>query len=272
MKKTNLYLITILYLFAFVSCNKSSSGPDMVDLNPEETFVDADVPVALTHEGRNFTSPWGYEKADNASRYYPLLVSGKWGEGESQYQAVAQDYPAFVVDYQMTSESDGQTLAQWVKSAVGAGYRIDTNRVYLTGFSWGGSSSYPLAKGMYKENMYFAAIIRCAGQSQSDLGNDIAKQTAVWYHIGLDDTQNDRVGVARAALDFMRNYGCNKNARETSASDNITGYERSTITLTRSGYPMFKYSEYTGMGHTSGPCYKDEALFNWLFNHSLKYR
>jgi predicted peptidase len=269
MKKRNLYLITIMYLLSFVSCEKSSS--DIVELNPEETFEASDAPVEYVHKNFSFQSPWGYGKADNASRYYPLLVSGMWGEGKGYYQAVAQDYPAFVIDYQKGSEADGQTLGQWIKSAIDSGYRIDVNRIYLTGFSYGGSSSYPLAKGMYAEGIYFAAIIRVAGQSQSDLGNEIAEQTAVWYHIGLSDTET-RIEVARSALEYMRNYECNSGAVETNTSDDLTGYERTTVTLTRSGYPMFKYSEYTDMGHTPDPCYTDEALFSWLFNHSLVYR
>lgn len=269
MRKTNLYFIAILCILTFFSCKKSDSG--LVDLNPKETFEDADAPVECVHENRSFHSPWGYEKNENATRYYPILVSGMWGEGESYYEAVAKEFPAFVIDYQKSAESDGQILGKWIKSAIEAGYRIDVDRIYLTGFSYGGSSSYPLAKGMYLENMYFAAIIRVAGQSKSDIGDDIAQQTAVWYHIGLSDTET-RVQVAREALDYMRNYECNTRAVETSNSDNITGYDRTTVTLTRSGHPMFKYSEYTDMGHTPGPCYKDESLLSWLFNHSLKYR
>ncbi len=238
----------------------------------EETFEDADAPEEVIHEGLSFFTPWGYEKFENAFRKYPLLVSGCWGEGQSYYYSrAAQVYPAFVIDYQQTSESDGQALGEWIKSAIDAGFRIDTNRLYLTGFSAGESGSYPLAKGLYAENLYFAAIIRVAGQSQSDLGNDIAKKTALWYHIGLSDTET-RVEVAREALENMRSYACNACAFETSASDTFTGYERTTVTLTRIFHPMFKYSEYTGMGHTPGPCYTDEALFPWLFSHSLEYR
>ena len=241
-------------------------------LNPDETFDDEDAPVDYTLEGLTFSGPWGYEKFTNSLRKYPLLVSGMWGEGQRNYNNDgAQEFPAFVIDYQESSEADGQALARWINSAIDEGYRIDTNRIYLTGFSYGGSSSYPLAKGMYQEDMFFAAIIRCAGQSQSDLTNEIAEATAVWYHIGLEDTET-RVEVARAALDFMRDYECNRWAFETDKSDDITGYERTTVTLTRGGYPMFKYSEYTGMGHTSGPCYTDEDLFPWLFSHSLSYR
>jgi hypothetical protein len=269
MKKRNLYFIAIIYLLSFVSCKKDDIEKE--ELNPKEEFEAADAPVDYVHETLSFHGPWGYQKAANLSRLYPIVVSGMWGEGEGYYEKVAKDYPAFVIDYQKSEASDGKALAKWIKSAFDAGYRIDLNRIYLTGFSYGGSSSYPLAQGMYAEGLYFAAIIRCAGQSQSDLGNEIAKQTAVWYHIGLSDDQI-RIDVARSALNYMRNYVCNSGAAETSTSDNKTGYARTTVTLTRSNYPMFKYSEYTGMGHTPDPCYKDEDLFPWLFNHSLKYR
>lgn len=269
MKTANLYLITIMYLLSFVSCEKSSS--DVVELNPKETFVEADAPVNFIHEGHTFQSPWGYKKADNESRSYPLVVSGMWGEGQEKYKAVAKNYPAFVIDYQKSEAADGQALAKWIKSAISAGYRIDLNRIYLTGFSYGGSSSYPLAKGMFAEGVYFAAIIRVAGQSQSDLGNAIAQKTAVWYHIGLSDDAV-RVKVAREAMEYMRKYECNKGASETKDADNIAGYERTTVTLTRSGYPIFKYSEYAKMGHTPDPCYTDRTLLPWLFSHSLKLR
>ncbi len=267
------YFISMIALFSFVSCTDSNTdtADPTLNLNPQESFEESHAPVEFSHGSLSFESPWGYEKEDNASRLYPLLVSGMWGEGEGQYNNVAQDYPAFVIDYQESSSSDGQALAVWINSAIEAGYRIDENRIYLTGFSYGGSSSYPLAQGMYSEGMYFAAIIRVAGQSQSDLGNEIAQQTAVWYHIGLNDTAT-RVAVARQALENMRGYECNSTAVEEVNSDDITGYDRTTISLTSEGYSMFKYSEYTDMGHTSGPCYTDETLFPWLFNHSLLYR
>ncbi len=282
------YFISIITLLSLLSCEvfnsdradttpNSNSDPDPnpspnpnpnPNPNPQESFDDSHTPVEFIHESLSFKSPWGYEKEDNVSRLYPLLVSGMWGEGQGHYNNIAQDYPVFVIDYQKSSSSDGQALAVWIKSAIEAGYRIDENRIYLTGFSYGGSSSYPLAKGMHSEEMYFAAIIRVAGQSQPDLSNEIAGQTAVWYHIGLNDTET-RVNVARQSLENMRGYECNSTAIEEFRSDDITGYARTTVTLTRNGNPMFIYSEYTDMGHTSGPCYTDEAIFPWLFNHSL---
>lgn len=270
LKKVIYYFLAGL-LLSFLSCNLKDGSEELPNLNPKESFTESEAPKEYTHELLNFNTPWGYDKEVNSSRLYPLLVSGKWGEGKSQYNSISKDYPAFVIDYQKTSSTDGQALAIWIKSAIDAGYRIDINRIYLTGFSWGGSSSFKLAKGMYSENMFFAAINRVAGQSQSDLGDEIAKETALWYHIGLEDSET-RVEVAKQTLKNMIGYEWNSTVSKEIITDNIDGYSRETTTLTRNGYSMFKYSEYTGMGHTSGPCYKDEDLFPWMFSNSLLYR
>lgn len=268
MKKHYAVIVLTVLLLASCSLFDASAFYENTTLNPIEEFASADSPVQLSHEGLAFTSPWGYNKSQNQSREYPLLVSGCWGEGEGFYKDVEQRYPAFVLDYQKNGTLDGEILALWIESAVHAGYRIDTKRIYLTGFSMGGSGSFPLARGMCNKGMYFAAIIRVAGQSQSDIGNDIASVTALWYHIGLEDTEQ-RVAIARDALDYNRKYPCNEAAKEKSESDDITGYPRKTITLTRKGIPVFKYSEYEDMAHTPSPCYKDPTLFPWLFAHSL---
>ncbi len=264
------YLIIITVLVFMVSCAHQEYR-DRANLNPVESFEESDCPSEYQYDSLPFTGPWGYNKSENASRKYPLLVSGCWGEGATQYSRYARIYPAFVLDYQKNTVSDGKILGQWIEGAIASGYRIDRNRIYLTGFSKGGSGSFPLAKGMYDAGLYFAAIIRIAGQSEYDLGNEIVEKTAIWYHIGLND-EPKRVDIARKTLECNRNYACNKDAIETSVSDHIAGFERNTITLKRFGSPMFVYSEYTGMDHTSSPCYTDKSIFPWLFSHSLKYR
>lgn len=252
------------------ACNLDAEQTN-ADINPVENFTETDRCESFSFSSRVFAGPWGYDKSENENRSYPLVVSGCWGESEGEYASVNQRYPAFVIDYQKNTVSDGEALAVWIDAAITAGYRIDVNRIYLTGFSQGGSGSFPLARGMYNKKKYFAAIIRVAGQSQSDLGDDIAAKTAVWYHIGLNDDAI-RVSVARAALAKFRAYACNKGAVETENSDAITGYQRTTVTLVRSEFEMLKYSEYTGMGHSSSPCYRDDALFPWMFSHSLALR
>jgi len=117
---------------------------------------------------------------------------------------------------------------------------------------------------MYNKDKYFAAIVRVAGQSQSDIGNAIAEKTALWYHIGLLDTEQ-RVQVTRTALENFRGYESYADAVETTTDDTISGKERTTVTFTREGIPSFKYSEYPEMYHESGTCYDDPELFEWMF-------
>ncbi len=242
-------------------------------LNPAETFTGADSGETFTVGGVSVTGPWGYARASNANRLYPLLVSGFWGDGASQYTASSNSFnkrfPAFVLDWQKDGVGDGEALADWIDLAVSSGYRVDPSRIYLTGFSRGGSGSFPLARGMGNKGKYFAAILRMAGQSQSDLGDAIAAKTALWYHVGLND-EPARVGVARAALAHFRAYPSYSGAVEASVSDETCGVPRSTVTLIREGEPAFRYSEYAGMGHESGTCYRDRELFVWLFNRRLR--
>lgn len=264
--KVTILLLILIHLFG---CTNPTQSTQSVELNPSETFTDEDAPLDFTHDTISFTGPWGYNRPQNSSRLYPLVVAGYWGEGVGKYRAVAQRYPAFVFSYQKDSVSAGESLALWIASAINAGYRIDPDRIYLTGFSRGGSGSYPLAKGMYNQGRYFAAILRVAGQSKSDIGNDIAAKTAIWYHIGLEDTAT-RVEVARKALELTRGYACNAAVLQTTTTDTITGYQRSTVTFLRGERPMFVYSEYTGMGHTSSPCYTDPAVLPWMFEQVVE--
>jgi len=233
-----------------------------------EAFDPSDAPKTYSFGTLVFKGPWGYDRPENAGRLYPLLVSGFWNEGQDHYAGVAQAHPAFVLSYQKDGEADGRFLGHWITNAIAASYRIDLDRVYLTGVSRGGSGSFPLARGMAEAGRHFAAIIRGAGQSQPDLGNAIAERTALWYHIGLLDNAT-RVAIARQALELNRDYACNREAVESRTSDSLTGYTRTTVTLTHAGRPMFRYSEYVGMGHISAPLYTDPALFAWLFDCAL---
>ncbi len=261
-------LLLALPAVLFLSC------PDpviSVDINPQEVFTEDEAPGTVNIDGKRITLPWGYDRPENAERPYPFFVSGSHNEGVGYYRAYAQRYPAFVLSHASKSQGDGRDLALVIKAAMEEGLRIDLNRLYITGFSAGGSGSFPTAKGMQEEGLYFAAINRVAGQSQSDLGNDIATKTAVWYHIGLNDGAA-RVSVARASLKKFRDYPCNSGAREHSIDDAIDSYQRETVYLERGNYDMFIYSEYTGMGHTRDSVYKDPDIFPWMFSHSLALR
>lgn len=241
-------------------------------VTPKETFADSDKPDTNKLQTLKLTTPWGYNKAENAGRKYPLVVNGNWGEGNLFSEDVRKKYPSFYLDFNHhTTESDGATLATLIDEAIRTNYRIDTNRIYLTGFSAGGSGSFKIVRGMLSRGKLFAGIVRIAGQSESVLPDGAVNKTSLWYHIGLKDLPV-RIDVARATYMNLKGKSANATAVELITTDTITGYPRITKTLTKHGIEIIKMSEYEGLGHEPGPCYKDPALFDWLFSQSLSNR
>jgi hypothetical protein len=241
-------------------------------VTPVETFTDSDKPSTNTLRTLNLVTPWGYNIPGNAARKYPLVVNGCWGEGPLFGEDVRKKYPSFYLDFNnYSTESDGATLADLIDEAIQANYRIDTNRIYLTGFSQGGSGSFKIVRGMLTKGKLFAGIVRVAGQSESVLAEEAVDKTSLWYHIGLSDTAL-RIDVARATYATLKSHASNATAVESTQTDTLTGFSRTTKTLTKNGIEVMKLSEYQGMGHDPGPCYKDPALFSWLFSQSLACR
>ncbi len=247
---------------------------DGAALNPVEIFDANDAPdsVSITNTSRTVSTPWGYEKPENSLREYPIVVNGCWGEGSYFTESIRKKYPAFYMTYQeCSSDSDGEALAVIINTAVSQGLRIDEDRVYLTGFSKGGSGSYKLVRGFLSEDKLFAGILRLAGQSESVLPTEAVEKTSIWYHIGTNDTPT-RVQVAQDAYDFVKNHSLNASASESSVTDTISGLSRTTKTLVKDEVEIMKYSVYLGMGHSTGPPYQDPVLFDWLFAQSLLCR
>jgi len=246
--------IVVLFIIFFACDNSGDSSDDdsgngyTVD-NPVESFTNADKPSSFSVQSFNFESPWGYKRTQNADRKYPIVVNGCWGEGPYFSEDVRKRYPAFYLDFNnYSTDSHGQTLADLIDETIKAGYRIDTNRIYLTGFSQGGSGSFKLVRGMHSKGKLFAAVIRVAGQSESILLDAAVLKTSVWYHIGLND-DSLRVNVAAETYSNIKKHSANAGAVETIAADSVTGYSRTTKTLKKAGVEFFKMSEYKGLGH-----------------------
>jgi predicted peptidase len=170
-----------------------------------------------------------------------------------------------------SSDTEGAALADVIVAAIHLGLRIDKNRVYLSGFSKGGSGSYKLVRGFLSRGELFAGIVRVAGQTESVLPDEAIEKTSIWYHIGSKDTAA-RVQVAQDAYDYVKNHDANNSAEESTKTDTFTGFPRTTRTLTKNSIEIMKLSEYEGMDHTPGPVYTDPELFDWLFGQSLLCR
>jgi len=274
------FIVTIVYMN--ISCSKDNDSVS-------ETFSDTLRPFFQYNETKDqyLLKPWNYSTPQNANRKYPLVIylHGSGGAGNISYlNYIGYDnpddsnvdetalnfqksHPCFVLVPQTSSSWDNNSLIQQVEE-IKSTYRIDESRIYLIGYSMGGSGSYSFANAYYDYNAHlFAGIIRLAGQSQTTVRNAIADKTAIWLHIGLEDTEQ-RVQVTREAYNFLKNY-C-ENAVETTSAVTIPGYEGITYTLTVNTNDKFKRTEYEGVGHgVSSFPFKDSYLILWLFKQHL---
>ncbi|MBN2659457.1 MAG: hypothetical protein JXR86_20540 [Spirochaetales bacterium] len=192
-----------------------------------------------------------------------------------------QDYPCFCLTAAQNSAWYFAMIAELVED-----YRIDRNRIYLAGFSAGGSGSYPFASNLEADQGLIAAgIVRCAGGSNTELPDAIAGKTSVWYHVGLQDAYDFGYGsvllsedpedsnrLSNQAYNFAKGLATSAGAFETVKTQMVSGYERTTTTLNLSGVEIFKKSHYAGMGHTGSPAYGDPEVVQWLFNQHLSNR
>jgi len=280
-------MIYLFYLLPLILLLNSSCSKVSIDIH--ETFDNADRPYFKYDAEKNqyILEPWNYSLSQNKNRNYPLVIflHGGGGAGNISYlNYIGYDnpddnkddetalnfqkkHPCFVLIPQTSSSWDNNTLIEQVEDFKST-YRIDKSRIYLIGYSMGGSGSYSLANAYYDSKRHlFAGIIRLAGESQTSVRDSIVAKTSIWLHIGLNDTEL-RVKVTRDAYDFLKNY--HKNAIETTSAVSIVGYKGTTYTLNINSDDRFKRTEYENIGHdiVSFP-FKDTYLIEWLFKQNL---
>ncbi len=275
-----------LFLFGFqflISCSKDNTS------GTPENFSDTARPYFQFDAAKNhyLLEPWNYNLSINANRKYPLVIflHGSGGAGNISYLnyigydnpddsyvdetalAFQKEHPCFVIVPQTSSSWDNNSLIEQVEN-IKSTYRIDDSRIYLIGYSMGGSGSYSFANDYYDYNkQLFAGIIRLAGQSQTSVRDAIAENTAIWLHIGLLDTDL-RIQVTRDAYDFFKNY--HTNAIETTSAVPMDDYPGITYTLKINGDDRFKRTEYDSVGHGVATLpFMDPYLIEWLFKQSL---
>lgn len=285
----NFFVFILLTVFLFISCNQPETiQVDTEDENQEtngpEVFDQANKPVFEYNAADDsyLLQPWNYEKAYNSSRTYPLVVylHGSGSSGDPAAMAMGhlgynndgfkKDYPSFVYIPHTSGSWNNSRLISQIENLKNT-YRINTNRIYLVGYSMGGSGSYALANAYYDYNGHlFAGIIRLAGQSQTSVRNLIASKTSIWLHIGLNDTAT-RVTVTRDAYQFLKTF--HSDAAETSSTVTITNHPGTTLTLTKNNMEIVKKTEYDNDGHgVSNFPFRDPYLIQWLFNQDLGKR
>lgn len=148
-------------------------------------------------------------------------------------------------------------------------YPINTNRLYLIGYSMGGTGTYELASHYYDFNgQLFAGIIRLAGQgSFTNRVHEVIAKSSIWIHIGQKDTSL-RVEKANEAYAMIkRSYS---NPPEKRQRINISGQQGETFTLVIDGNEKIKKTEYFTMGHgISMLPFDNPNVLEWLFSQKL---
>jgi hypothetical protein len=261
----------IFYLILLIAL---AAGPGhaaqrvVASLPPAEIFSENDRPDSYWDGTYGWQKPWGYNRESNASRQYPLVVFGPWNEGNGYFtEAIRKQFPAFYMSYGEASDAAGAALSDRIDARMSdQGFRIDLNRIYLTGFSKGGSGSYATIRGFLSKGKCFAGLIRLAGQSNSVLAEGAVEKIAISMHIGLKDTQQ-RIDVSRALYAYIKNHSANENAVETILAEPAFG--RTTWVLTLDGVDVIRYSEYPNMGHTTATPYSDPAIYQWLMTRAI---
>ena len=262
-------MLPAIILFLSIASQAMAAERTIVPLPPDESFTEDDRPDSYWDGAHRWYYPWGYNRPENASRIYPLVVFGPWNEGSTNFNDdIRKRYPAFHVSFNdAASEAEGVNISNGIDACINSkGFRIDLNRIYLTGFSKGGSGSYKTIRGMLSKGKCFAGLIRIAGQSESVLAEGAVNKIAISMHIGLKDSQL-RIDVSRALYNYIRNHSANTGAVETILNEPEFG--RTTKVLTLDGVDVIRYSEYPEMGHSTGVPYSDPALYSWIMTRAI---
>ena len=129
-------------------------------------------------------------------------------------------------------ESEANRLTVALVNELIARRPIDANRVYLIGFSMGGSGAWDM---LMRHPGVFAAGIPITGAGDISRASLLA-DTSIWaFHGELDEVSPAKNG--RLMFEALKKYGKN-----------------------------IRYTEYKGVGHGSvGPALEEPELFPWLF-------
>lgn len=229
-----------------------------IDSRPEDKF-----PLIIYLHGA------GERGSDNKKQIRGLQYLGNGFS--SQARAFRKKHPCFVYAPQCPAEADweGDTLALVVETIgyLKSIYPIDPQRIYLVGYSMGGSGVYALAGKYYDvSGQFIAGIIRMAGQGFfTPRVHEIVSHSAVWLHIGLQDTPLRVDRVREAYFELKKIHGNPpEQMQDFSVGD---GQRYRTTSVIIGGHDKVKLTEYPGMEHgISQYPFDNRDVLVWLFN------
>ncbi|MDA1230273.1 MAG: alpha/beta hydrolase-fold protein [Planctomycetota bacterium] len=191
----------------------------------------------------------------DGSKPYPTILF-LHGLGQSGTDGLAQagrglatairkrehDFPFIVVfpqshDRTWLADSTDGKRAVAILDCVGQNYRVEINRVYLTGYSMGGEGTFSIAAAHPNR---FAAIVPICGGIDTSIAPKL-KNTPIWCFVGDAD-----------------------------AVSTVTDLRLLMRAITKAGGRPI-YHEYPGVGHDCwDQTYDNPDVYEWLLTHKLR--
>lgn len=252
--------------------------------------------------------PAGYN-ADKAKSYPLVVYLHGWGAendpkalkdgnpsapAEVQALATSATHPAFVYvpvcppPYRTKNEPAASRGGEWNSPAARAmvldtirdlqnRFHIDPSRIYLTGFSMGGSGGWYLASEYHRvTGLRFAAVLRGAGwylapgvpfpeapEKIAAVHEDLSLSPS-WIHVGADEGDGYTVGLDNYRR-LQERYGEGPERTETRSFDGLTADFRAQRLSTGA---EVRLSVYRGRDHEE-LIFRDPETLDWLFNQHL---
>ena len=244
-------------------------------------------------------APFGYYEYlplsfnNNSSTTYPLVLFyhgyGERGNGTTDLSKLllygppklinqGSDFEAIVISPQNSdanySASDFLNLYKYLIS----NYPIDLNRVYVTGMSSGGGSTWRALQGHFDK---IAAAVPICGTNVLNDPSDFLQQTPIWAFHSFNDNVIDAYAtisntndIANIGSSVMNVYPYQNGwyAASTDYSMQFDTGSQSWSSEAGSNMPSDKltFTMYNNGGHDSWTrTYDNQAVWDWLFTQSL---
>lgn len=244
-------------------------------------------------------TPFGYYEylplnfSETSGQTYPLVLFyhgwGERGNGTSDLSDILSfgppklinqgtNFDAIVISPQNSdanySASDFLSFYNYLTS----NYPVDTNRIYVTGLSSGGGSTWRALEGHYDK---IAAAVPICGSGFIDNPSEVLQQTPIWafhsFNDSVIDVNNTITNVNRIAnisnsVMSVYPYGASNSAAsdDYSMSFDTNSQTWSAVIGTNEPSENLAFTLYQSGGHNSWtPTYANQDVWDWMFSKSL---
>jgi poly(3-hydroxybutyrate) depolymerase len=205
----------------------------------------------------------GERGTDNTSPLTANRMGVAWAEPGPQSQ-----HPCFVVVPQCPTDAvwspiPMQDCLLHLLDSLGREFRLDSDKIYLTGLSMGGYGTWDLAARVPHR---FAAVVPMSSGVNLALVDSL-RTLPVWnFHGAKDDVVP--VAQSRASMDALAAFGREVIYTHCRGND-CTGLPDSVVTMEVKSHADVFYTEYQNGGHIIWDAAYDYApLHDWLFDKS----